>query len=135
MRGRRRFRRRRSVTALAAAATIALSGLLGLTNANSVPSSKAADRSQAITANTLKPTECAGLTLSNLVYGSGTINGTNAADLILGGSAIDTISGSQSTDCILGGGGDDSINGGNGSDVCIGGPGTDTFTNCETQYQ
>jgi hypothetical protein len=135
VRGRRGHRRRRSVAALAAAVTIVLSGLLGLTNANSVPSTKAADRSQAITANTLKPTECAGITLTNLVRGSGTINGTNGADLILGSSGVDTISGNNSSDCILGGGGNDSINGGNGADVCIDRLGTNTFTSCETIYQ
>jgi Ca2+-binding RTX toxin-like protein len=112
-----------------------LSGLLGLTNANSVPSTKAADRSQAITANTLKPTECAGITLTAVVRGSGVINGTSGADLILGSSGVDTISGNNSGDCILGGGGNDSINGGNGADVCIDRLGTNTFTNCETIYQ
>ena len=136
MRGRRGPRRRRSVAALAAAVTIVLSGLLGLTNANSVPSTKAADRSQTITANTLKPTECAALSLANVVTGTGTFSGTNTTDLILGSSAADTISGLNGNDCILGGGGNDSINGGGGSgDVCIGGAGSDTFTNCETQYQ
>ena len=128
-------RRGRAAVPLAVAGVIALGGLLGLTNANTVPSTKAAVLTQAITANTLKPTECAALTLTNLVTGTGTINGTSQADLILGSSAVDTISGLNGTDCILGGGANDSINGGNGADVCIGGPGTDTFSSCETQYQ
>jgi Ca2+-binding RTX toxin-like protein len=124
------------VIPLAAAATITLGGLFGLTSANTVPSTKVDVLGRAITANTLKPTECAGITLTNLVTGSGTINGTTAADLILGSAAVDTISGGTGTDCILGGGSNDSINGGAGADVCIGGPGpADTFTNCETQYQ
>ena len=135
MRGRRGHRRRRSVAALAAAVTILLSGLLGLTNANSVPSTKAADRSQAITANTLKPTECAGITLTSVVRGSGNINGTTGNDLILGSAGADTIDGKNGDDCILGGGGNDGLTGSAGTDVCIGGPGTDTFTNCETTYQ
>ena len=136
MRGRRGPRRRRSVAALAAAVTIALSGLLGLTNANSVPSTKAADRSQAITANTLKPTECAGITLTAVVRGSGTFSGTDASELILGSSGVDTISGGKGNDCILGGGDDDSLLGNQDTDVCIGGPGTDTFSpSCETQIQ
>lgn len=135
MRGRRGHRRRRSVIPLAAAAAIVLGLLLGLTAANTVPSTKAAVLTQAITPNTLKPTECAGITLTSLVTGTGTINGTKNNDLILGSAVADDMNGAQGDDCILGGGGNDTINGFVGTDVCIGGPGTDTFYGCETEYQ
>jgi len=106
--------------------------------ANTVPSSRLTDQTIAIIANTLKPTECAALTLTTIVVCplTGTCNGTNAAELILGSVNGQTINGRNGDDCILGGAGNDTINGGAGTDVCIGGPGTDTFNkNCETQIQ
>jgi Ca2+-binding RTX toxin-like protein len=116
---------------------IPASVMLGFTQANSVPATKAADRSQAATANTIKPTpECAAITLTTKLQGSGNFNGTAAAELITGSAGVDTINGLGGDDCILGGGGNDSLTGGAGTDVCIGGPGTDTFAaNCETQIQ
>ncbi len=101
---------------------------------NSVPSSRLTDQSRPITANDLKPSQCAALNLTAIIVGSGTIIGTAANELILGGPNADTINGRGGNDCILGGGGDDAIDGGTGTaDVCIGGPGTDTFSRCETQ--
>jgi Ca2+-binding RTX toxin-like protein len=103
------------------------------TAANNVPASNLGSSSQAITANTLKPAACNGITLTNLVIGN---NGTSGNDLVLGSAAVDNMNGAGGNDCILGGGGNDSIAGGAGTDVCIGGPGTDTFNNnCETQIQ
>jgi Ca2+-binding RTX toxin-like protein len=103
------------------------------TAANTVPASNVGSSSTAITANTLKPAACNGITLTNLVIGN---NGTNAAELILGSAGADTMNGGNGDDCILGGGGIDAIAGGGGTDVCIGGPGVDTFNpNCETQIQ
>jgi hypothetical protein len=82
-----------------------------------------------------KPSECAGITLTNLVTGTGTITGTTGNDLILGSAAADTIDGLGGDDCILSGGGDDSITGGDGTaDICIGGPDNDSFTTCEAEY-
>lgn len=136
MRGRRGHRRRRSLIPLAVAAAITLSGLLGLTSANTVPSTKAAVLTQAITANTLKPTECNGITLTTVLTGLANITGSSDSELILGGPADQTIAGNNGDDCILAGGGNDSLNGGAGTDVCIGGPGTDGFNkSCETQIQ
>jgi Ca2+-binding RTX toxin-like protein len=102
--------------------------------ANSVQPSGAADRTFPIAPNDLRPPQCSGITLTNLVVGSGPLDGTNQNDLILGSSGPDTIRGRQGNDCILGGGGDDDLRGDQGaSDVCIGGPGTDTADNsCET---
>jgi Ca2+-binding RTX toxin-like protein len=88
--------------------------------------------SRTVTVDDLKPSACSGITLTNLVSGSGTITGTAANDLILGSSGDDTISGGDGDDCIVGGGGDDSITGSGGTDVCIGGAGADTFFTCET---
>lgn len=58
----------------------------------------------AITADTLKPSQCDGITLTNLVTSNGNVNGTAANDLILGGPATQTIRGLGGNDCILGGG-------------------------------
>jgi Ca2+-binding RTX toxin-like protein len=106
------------------------------TAANSVPATRAGISSRSIGPQDLKPDACASLTLTNLVTGSGAINGTNAADLVLGSSGIDTVIAGNGDDCVLGGGGADIINGGAGTDVCIGGAGIDVFDiTCETQIQ
>ena len=100
---------------------------------NTVPGSNVTRYVTPITANTLKPAACAGITLTTLVIG---VTGTSGADLLLGTSGPDTMSALGGNDCVLGGGGNDSINCGAGTDVAIGGPGTDTFNaNCETQIQ
>ncbi len=105
------------------------------TSANTVAPTKAHDDSRAATANTMKPPECAGITLTDTFNGSGWFSSTSASELVTGGSGGDWISAGNGDDCILGGAGNDWINGGNGTDVCIGGPGSDTFINCETQIQ
>jgi Ca2+-binding RTX toxin-like protein len=106
------------------------------TAANSVPASRAGISSRSIGAENLKPAACASLTLTNVVTGSGVINGTAAADLVLGSSGIDTVLAGNGNDCVLGGGGADIINGGAGTDVCIGGAGIDVFDiSCEKQIQ
>jgi Ca2+-binding RTX toxin-like protein len=120
---------------LAVMALVLTIGASAQTAANTVSSSKMKLDTRAIGANDLKPTECAALTLTNHVTGSGTINGTTGNDLILGSSGVDTIDGVGGNDCLVGGGGNDSLAGSGGSDVCLGGPGTDTFKKCETQVQ
>jgi Ca2+-binding RTX toxin-like protein len=100
---------------------------------NTVPGTRAWKSTPvAITADTLKPSACSGITLTTIVQG---VTGTSGNDLLLATSAADTISAGAGNDCILAGGGNDSINCGLGTDVALGGPGTDTFTNCETQVQ
>ena len=107
-----------------------------VTASTAVPASRADERTQAITANGVKPTACASITVTNVVSGSGTVNGGSQADLVLGSAGADTIRGMNGNDCILGGAGNDSLRGDNGTDVCIGGGGTDTFNStCETQIQ
>jgi Ca2+-binding RTX toxin-like protein len=117
-----------------------------------VPVSRVGDMTYPITANDLKPPECAGLDLTNVVVGS---NGGPDNDLILGSANADTLAGGEGDDCIVGGGdndtlmgengndvlvggsGDDTLNGGaDSNDVCYGGDGTDSFdASCETQTQ
>ena len=101
---------------------------------NTVPGTRATKTAPvAITANTLKPSNCSGITLTAIVQG---VTGTSANELVLATSGIDTISAGAGNDCILAGGGADSINCGLGTDVALGGPGTDAFNiNCETQVQ
>lgn len=121
---------------LASASAIALTVSLGLTDANSVPTTKAVDDSRSIATNDLAPSECSVITVTNLVTGSATFGGTGANDLVIGSSGNDSIKGEGGDDCILGGGGNDDLRGDLGTDVCVGGPGSDTFhPTCEHQYQ
>ena len=140
--------------AMLGVATILGSSVLPVsTAANLVPGSRIGRGLVSITANDLKPAECAGITVTRLVVGSGTINASNANELILGSSGADTIDGRAGDDCILGGGGNDTIQGGAGldvllggpgddsldgggppGDICYGGPGTNTFTRCESIF-
>ncbi len=124
---------------LVLAAGILLGGLTGLAASNTAPATKADNLSFAITANTLKPAECDGITLTALqASDNATITGSAAAELLLGGPSAQVIAGNDGDDCILGGGGDDSITGDLGTDVCLGGPGTDSFPvghGCETATQ
>jgi Ca2+-binding RTX toxin-like protein len=98
-----------------------------LAAANLVNQTGASDARFPITANDLKPPECAALPLTIVIVGSGTINGGGSNALILGSAGPDTIRGQGGNDCILGGGGNDDIRGGNGAEVLIGGPGADTL--------
>ena len=104
---------------------------IGLTASNVVAGSHAADRSTAITVNTVKPTECNTIILTNIIVGN---NGTAQANLLIGNGGNNNMTGRGGNDCILGGAGNDTINGNAGTDVCIGGLGTDNFLNCETTY-
>lgn len=132
MNGRRLFRL--SIVGLGSFLLVGV--LFALTAANTVPATRAGLTSQSIGPNDLKPTDCAGITLTALVVGSGVFEGVAANELILGGPGADQIRGRDGDDCVLGGGGDDQLRGDAGTDVCIGGPGTDTLdANCETQVQ
>jgi hypothetical protein len=131
--------RRATKPARIALATVMLVLTFGIamTATNVVPSSRAGSTNAgAPTANQLKPPECAALNLAAIVVGSGTVNGTGAADLMIGGSGADTMAGRGGSDCILGGSGNDSLRGDGGTDVCIGGPGVDTLhATCEIRIQ
>lgn len=103
----------------------------------SVFSTTGAGRQQSpIGINDIKPPECAGITVTERVLGSGTLRGTAGNDLILGEDQADSLAGEAGDDCLAAGDGDDTLNGGRGFDVCVGGPGNDSFNNsCETQVQ
>ena len=107
-----------------------------------------------ITANHLSPTECETINLTDIVTGSGNIQGTNQSDLVLGSPSADKINAKKGNDCIMGGGGDDELRGGQdddillggfgdnelkgqtGIDTCYGGDGSDTTDGtCETIYE
>ena len=101
-------------------------GTLGaFATTNTVPDTRVDDLSQAITANALRPSDCAVLNLTNIVVGSGGLNGSNGNDLILGSAGDDTIRGRLGTDCILGGAGNDDIEGNQGGDIILAGDGDD----------
>jgi Ca2+-binding RTX toxin-like protein len=93
--------------------------------ANTVPATRLGQQSIAITANALKPSACASLNLANIVTGSGTINGTNQNDLVLGSGGDDDMTGRGGTDCLMGGSGADTLTGSNGVDILLGGDGDD----------
>lgn len=106
-----------------------------LAAANSIPRTNMDDRSRPIPINDLAPTECAGITLTNKVSGSGTFSGTDQNDLILGSSGNDDIRGGRGDDCIVAGGGDDTVRGNQGADVILGGAGIDDLRgNLDNDY-
>ena len=117
--------------------TLVLSSLISAYAANiAVPSTRLTDQARAITANTLKPTSCAAITLTSVVVCTGgNCDGSNANELLIGTPGSERIRGRGGNDCILGGGGDDQLVGNGKSDVCIGGPGFDTFLTCENMIQ
>jgi len=106
---------------------------------NVVPVTHLTNQSSAVTADSLKPPACAGITLTAILYcppGGGTCKGTDASELVLGSAGNDDIDSGKGNDCILGAGGNDSLKGEQNTDVCMGGQGTDSFhPSCETQIQ
>jgi Ca2+-binding RTX toxin-like protein len=117
---------------------VVLSVVSAFAATNVVPVTYLSNQALPVNANTIKPAECSGITLTTVVYCSAGVNcnGTNADELIIGSPAADIIQGKGGNDCILGGGGDDDITGSQAKDVCIGGDGlNDIFTKCETVIQ
>jgi Ca2+-binding RTX toxin-like protein len=125
---RRRTSLRRKIAIALATGVFALSMLAIYTAAVAVPASNADLISRATNANDLKPPQCAGINLTNLVTGSGVIRGTAGNDLMLGSGNRDRFRGNGGTDCMVGGGGNDVFwgNGPGAGDVCIAGPGGGT---------
>lgn len=116
--------------AVAAGVLVVVCALPALTATNAVPGTYASQTASAITANDLKPADCAALNLTSVVVGN---DGTAANDLVLGDATGALVRGRNGDDCVLGGGGDDDVRGNGDTDVCIGGPGNDVFATCETQ--
>lgn len=116
-------------------ALILITTLTAVAATNTIPPTRADTEMISFQINHLRPSACAGLSLTTLITGSGTLTGTAGNDLILASSGIDTIDGLGGDDCIVGGGGDDNITGGDGSDICVGGAGNDIFTTCEGEVQ
>lgn len=116
-------------------ALIIITSITAVAATNTVPSTRVTAQMLSFNINQLKPSACSGITLTNLVTGSGTLTGTGGNDLILASSSADTIDGLGGDDCILGGSGDDSLTGNDGNDVCLGGLGNDVFTACEGEAQ
>ncbi len=96
----------------------------GVAASNSVPSTRASDLTATITANDLKPPECASI---NLTVVLSIAAAGNASALRLGTAADETNSGESGSDCVLGGAGNDTLTGGSGVDVLLGGPGNDVL--------
>jgi Ca2+-binding RTX toxin-like protein len=95
---------------IAALAVIILSGIFFASAANNtVPITHVDDDSVSTTIDDLAPSACDGLSLDNLIDGSGTIEGTGGNDLILGSTGADEIDGMGGDDCIVGGDGDDTL--------------------------
>jgi Ca2+-binding RTX toxin-like protein len=116
-------------------ALIIISSVTAFAAANIVQTTNVTHQTVDVNINDLKPSACAGWTLTTLVTGASSIIGTEGNDLILGSPSPDTIDGLGGDDCILGGGGDDQVTGGSGTDICIGGPGSDSLTTCEGKIQ
>ena len=119
--------------AILAGVGIALAATVGSTGQNVIPVSDAGTAQQAISVDQVKPSECASVTVTDRISGSGVVTGTGGNDLITGSAGPDVMEGLAGDDCILGYEGADAIDGGPGTDVCVGGPGDDTFVACETE--
>lgn len=121
---------------------------------NTVDTSRADANQRGIAADDLKPQECSGIAIDNVVDVGAGESSTAGNDLVLGTPGNDgLIHGGGGDDCILGGGGndrrfflfiplpglhggegDDVLIGGPGSDVCYGASGSDTYYGCEVEY-
>ena len=116
-------------------ALILLSTISALAATNTVEDSGLSNSTHQATAEQLKPAACNGITLDNIVVGSGTFGDSPGnSSLMLGSPGNDRINGNNRNDCILGGAGNESvfiffpgINGGPGNDVLLGGPGFDVL--------
>lgn len=122
--------------ALVGSTLVVVTAATGTLASNVVVASRAGGFVLATGANDLKPVpECAGIVVTEIAVGSGSITTANKDELVLGSAGVDNINARNGDDCIVAGSGNDAINGSVGNDICIGGLGTDTFTACETSIQ
>ena len=125
-------RRRVIMGGVVLVAVMALLGFLSVTTAsNTVPVSRLGSRSVGTGIAELRPLACSTMTLTVLLKGTGNINGSNSAELILAACGAAKISGGGGNDCIVGGADATDIDGGAGTDVCIGAPGV-KYKGCES---
>lgn len=112
---------------------VLLSALSASAAGNLVPSSLLGISQFAITANNLKPPECAAINLVRVVQFTAT---GSQNSLVLSTSASAALRGGSGSDCLVGGAGNDTLNGsgGQGYDICLGGGGVNTCENCELSY-
>ena len=123
--------------ALLVAAIVLIAALAdgtALAASNRVGAGSIAVHTELITANHLKPWQCASMNVGSVVTGSGQIRGTGAAELLLGSSGNDNIDARGGGDCVVGGAGADRLDGGGGTDVCVGTWQPDSYRRCEVEY-
>lgn len=106
-------------------ASVTLVSALGAAAANVVEAPRLGELVAPLSADDLKPEECAHLTLTAVVPVGGASGGS---ELVLGTNGGDKFRSNGGDDCVVGGAGDDELNGSGGSDVLIGGPGNDTLS-------
>jgi len=92
---------------------------------NDVPITALEDTSIPIDYQQFAPSECSGMTFSNVIRGNGDVEGSESNDLIFSDSGNNKIYGNGGNDCIVGGDGNEHLFGGDGNDVLLGGAGND----------
>src|SRR4051794_10406189 len=95
--------------------------LVSSTASNTVPPTKAGRVTHAATITEIRPTQCAGVVLTDFIIGtSSTVSGGNGNSLILANRSVRTISAGKGNDCVVASADVTTIDGGAGTDVCIG---------------
>ena len=91
------------------------------TSSNTVPPTFAGQAYVAVGPNELKPRECAGITVTNLILVESVLNtGTEGNDLLIGNDLVSVIDGAGGDDCLVTGNTAAVLQGGDGYDVCVG---------------
>ncbi|RLD10538.1 MAG: hypothetical protein DRI56_02510 [Chloroflexota bacterium] len=121
-------------------AVVVISIITAVSATNIVSGSRADELNNGVSPNDVKPDQCAGINVQNVIDFAGGELPTGNNDLILGGTGVDVLIGLfgihnlGGNDCIVGGAGNDDrwifvfhfgLNGGPGNDVILGGPGDD----------
>lgn len=105
--------------------TLLISIGLAAAAANDIPITGLVDTSLPIDFSQLMPSECTGMSFTNVIRGMSHYDGTDTNELIYGTEGNDKLSGGGGNDCIIGGEGNDNIDGNDGDDVLLGGLGND----------
>ena len=103
------------------------------TSSNTVPQTSAGITFVSIGPNEVKPDECAGIAVTNIiVITDGLQSGTLDNDLMVGSATVSALDGGAGNDCLVTGNTAAVLTGGPGDDVCIGRM-TTVFHECETE--